>query len=137
MGHWLRKRLSGWAIESQHHRHHLIEDFEGRRAFGLRPDFVLTHPDGRFIIADAKWKRLDAGKKHPPLGISQADLYQLYAYGHKYRLADGSCPELWLLYPEQEALPLRRKLKYEEGLEIELIGVKLGEDTKNRPIQSV
>ena len=126
VGHQLRQNMPGWSLSQQDRRHHLVERFAGRRAFGLRPDFVLSHPDGRVIVADAKWKRLDAAQRHPPLGISQADLYQLYAYGHKYRPAAGPFPTLWLLYPEQVALASPHHLRFEEGLEIEVKSVSLG-----------
>lgn len=125
VAHWLRRKFPSWNLQLQDRRHHLVEDFEGRRAFGLRPDFVLTRPDGQMVVADAKWKRLDPQRRHPPLGISQADLYQLYAYAQKYRLPGGVSPELWLLYPEQEALHEDRRLVYEEGLELWVRGVGL------------
>ena len=42
---------------------------------------------------DTKWKKLkpDPGVNY---GISQPDMYQMYAYSKKYHT-----PEIWLLYP--------------------------------------
>lgn len=54
----------------------------------LRPDIVM---DGDTVI-DTKWKRLDAQKSD--LGVSQADVYQMLAYGHAYK-----AKRLILLYP--------------------------------------
>ena len=50
------------------------------RPFRLKPDVVLMRPHGqvRFIL-DAKWKRIDPNA--PNHGVSQADAYQLFAYG--------------------------------------------------------
>ena len=66
--------------------------------FQLRPDFLLFD-DGATTVLDTKWKRLDAskGNSEDKYGLSQADFYQLYAYGQKYL---GGCGRLVLLYPQ-------------------------------------
>jgi len=66
--------------------------------FQLRPDFLLFE-DGATTVLDTKWKRLDASKgdSEYKYGLSQADFYQLYAYGQKYI---GGCGRLVLLYPQ-------------------------------------
>ncbi|MBB6600309.1 McrC family protein [Luteimonas sp. MC1825] len=66
--------------------------------FQLRPDFLLFD-DGATTVLDAKWKRLDASKGDSvnKYGLSQADFYQLYAYGQKYL---GGRGQLVLLYPQ-------------------------------------
>ena len=66
--------------------------------FQIRPDFLLLE-DGATTVLDAKWKRLDAskGNSEDKYGLSQADFYQLYAYGQKYL---GGCGRLVLLYPQ-------------------------------------
>ena len=64
-----------------------------RQCFSLRPDIVITRDNRKKIILDTKWKRLfDIPRQN--YGISQADMYQMYAYSKKY---DTS--EIWLLYP--------------------------------------
>ena len=45
------------------------------------------------FILDSKWKRLDRGE--PNHGVSQADAYQLFAYGKRY-----GCRRVVLLYPK-------------------------------------
>jgi len=42
---------------------------------------------------DTKWKNL-VNKERENFGISQADMYQMYAYAKKYKT-----PNIWLLYP--------------------------------------
>lgn len=66
--------------------------------FQLRPDFLLLD-GGTSTVLDTKWKCLDAGKGNTQdkYGLSQADFYQLYAYGQKYL---GGRGRLVLLYPE-------------------------------------
>ena len=67
--------------------------FDQPRKFRLRPDIVVKEQDMCPVIMDTKWKRLkpDSGINY---GISQADMYQMYAYSKKYHT-----PSIWLLYP--------------------------------------
>lgn len=61
--------------------------------FLLKPDLAITRrADGVIFLCDTKWKRLSADR--PNHGISQADMYQMYAYHRKYHAASVT-----LLYP--------------------------------------
>ena len=60
--------------------------------FSLRPDIVIEKPNSGLVIMDTKWKELSDAKKN--YGISQNDMYQMYAYSKKYKTS-----EIWLLYP--------------------------------------
>ena len=80
----------GWEITAQAHGMFLFE--EPRKQFALRPDIILEK-NGRLIILDTKWKNL-VNNERVNYGISQADMYQMYAYSKKYQT-----PEIWLLYP--------------------------------------
>ena len=70
--------------------------FDEPRKFRLRPDIVVSNAfeeRHQVVIMDTKWKRLN----HNPAtnyGISQADMYQMYAYSKKYHT-----PDIWLIYP--------------------------------------
>lgn len=66
--------------------------------FPLRPDIVLypMKADGQIIIIDTKWKRLYKDEKN--YGISQADMYQMYAYHTRYK----NVKKVVLLYPHYE-----------------------------------
>ena len=59
----------------------------------MRPDIVITRNDGTTVILDTKWKSL-VDKPQINYGISQSDMYQMYAYSKKYGTS-----EVWLLYP--------------------------------------
>ena len=59
----------------------------------LKPDIVIEN-DKQIIIADTKWKLLSEDKTHQ--GISQSDMYQLFAYGTKYK----ECNDMYLIYPK-------------------------------------
>jgi 5-methylcytosine-specific restriction enzyme subunit McrC len=71
--------------------------------FNLQPDLVVERGNAR-VVLDVKWKRLDAsrGDREYKYGLSQADFYQLFAYGHKYQ---GGVGDLVLVYPETRAFP--------------------------------
>ncbi len=79
-----------WKISIQDRGFYL---FDNPRQFALRPDIVITRDDGSKIILDTKWKKL-INNSRINYGISQADMYQMYAYSKKYE-ASG----IWLLYP--------------------------------------
>lgn len=64
------------------------------RAFALRPDLVLEF-DGKTIVMDTKWKLLSDNARNS--GISQSDMYQMYAYSKKY---GSDC--IILLYPHSD-----------------------------------
>ena len=110
----VRRRQQRFAVRAQRPRRHLAEERRGGPAFLLKPDVALLEQaagpgtdrgrgDGevRFIL-DAKWKRLDPGDRNH--GVSQADVYQLFAYGKRY-----GCRQVALLYPRTAAFgePLR------------------------------
>ncbi len=81
---------SGWEVSSQDKGHYLF--VEPKRQFALRPDIVIRKGD-KTIILDTKWKSL-INNETKNYGISQADMYQMYAYSKKYETS-----EIWLLYP--------------------------------------
>ena len=54
---------------------------------------MIDCKDGRRIIMDTKWKRL-VHNSRSNYGISQSDMYQMYAYAKKYQTS-----EIYLLYP--------------------------------------
>ncbi|VDG98940.1 5-methylcytosine-specific restriction enzyme subunit McrC [Lysinibacillus sphaericus] len=73
------------------------------RQFALRPDIILRNSEGRVIVVDTKWKLLKNNSRQN-YGISQADMYQMYAYAKKY-----GTNEIVMVYPwsdefEQNAL---------------------------------
>lgn len=89
---YLRKNGKFENIKNQDKKHHLAYENQNGK-FALKPDIVID--DGKIII-DTKWKILSLEKSNQ--GISQSDIYQLYAYGTKYQ----SCEKLYLIYPKDE-----------------------------------
>lgn len=68
--------------------------FDTPKKFKLQPDIVITKEDTVFIM-DTKWKILDSDYNN--YGISQNDMYQMYAYSKKY-----NAKKVFLLYPYSE-----------------------------------
>lgn len=89
---YLRKNGSFRNIKNQDKKHHLAYENE-KGKFALKPDIVINY--GKIII-DTKWKILSLEEINQ--GISQSDMYQLYAYGTKYE----NCEKLYLIYPKDE-----------------------------------
>lgn len=93
-------REAGWRLSIQHKGSYLFDTLNGEKhkKFALKPDLIITREDHSVIILDTKWKRL-INNKNANYGISQADMYQMYAYSKKYEAS-----EIWLLYPLSEEM---------------------------------
>jgi len=64
------------------------------KAFSLRPDIVIQDKESsKTIVMDTKWKKISKSLFNN--GISQSDMYQMYAYGKKY-----NTQKTVLLYPQ-------------------------------------
>lgn len=101
----IRRKFSqaGWEVSIQDTGYYL---FDTPQKFALRPDLVIEGKDGRTIIMDTKWKRLNATRRN--YGIAQGDMYQMYAYAKKYR-----ANEVWLLYPLEDELKETEPISYQ------------------------
>ena len=92
---YLRKKGKYDSITAQDSGYHLAY-LNGRDAkFRLKPDIVINKnkEDKKTIIVDTKWKLLSEDFVHK--GVSQSDMYQLFAYGTKYK----NCQRMFLIYP--------------------------------------
>ena len=91
----LKKMLAhtGYTLSAQDRTYHL---FDEPRRFLMKPDIVIKHKEsGQVFVMDTKWKVLSDVKAN--YGISQADMYQMYAYQKKYKSENVT-----LLYPLTE-----------------------------------
>jgi len=88
------------------------------RTFGLRPDIVLTNRNG-ITVMDTKWKILSENVRN--YGISQGDMYQMYAYGKKY-----GASKVTLIYPLPGKL-IRSDISFfsDDGVNVEVCFVDL------------
>ena len=96
----------GWDVSYQDRGQYLF--VEPRRQFALRPDIVMKKGE-RIVILDTKWKSLINNEKNN-YGISQQDMYQMYAYSKKYGASD-----IWLLYPVNDEMRNHKSIQFESG----------------------
>ncbi len=94
----LRRTLAAGAVLKASARQHHLVRHEGQPWFMLVPDLLLIDSE-RTMVLDTKWKRIDQslGNASDKYGLSQADFYQLFAYGERY--LDGA-GDVLLVYPK-------------------------------------
>lgn len=107
VGAYLKKQ--GFDVKAQDKGKYLVES---PNRYPLRPDFVLNKNTENEIVADTKYKNIKEQKD-----ISQADMYQLYAYGTKYK----KTKQLYLIYPKAENLRLKRCSYIEDELHLDVL----------------
>jgi len=92
-------RMAGVEVYPQGARHQLpLMTHRGKDILRLKPDLLLEAP-GQRLVVDTKWKQLaPAGGR----GVGREDLYQLFAYLHRY-----GCKRSVLLYPHLPELESR------------------------------
>jgi 5-methylcytosine-specific restriction enzyme subunit McrC len=94
---------------------------KGSPAFPLKPDIVVRYRASRAIVADTKWKQLDATSSS--LGVSPADIYQLLAYATRFQ-----AERTYLIYPHHPALGLpglKREFEIGNGVRVGVATVDL------------
>lgn len=127
---WLRGRLaSGASLTTQASRHALCQH-DGRNMFQLEPDLLIEQGAHKWVL-DTKWKRLDESDRQNKYGLSQADFYQLFAYGQRYLGGEG---DMALIYPKWKKFsnPLL-PFDFDEKLRLHVLPFDLDGDTLLRP----
>lgn len=107
VGRTLRRALAGTglSVDLQGGRAYCLteigedEALRGKQRFMTKPDIIIRKGSRRLLIIDTKWKRLASVIDDPKQGVSQADVYQMMAYGRVY-----GCSQLMLLYPHHDEL---------------------------------
>ncbi len=99
--HLSRQLRGDFVLKAQASSQHLVAH-DAQRWFRMKPDLLVKQKHTTRLVLDAKWKLLDAAKKNgrEKYQLSQADFYQLYAYGHHY--LDGA-GDIILIYPKTDA----------------------------------
>ena len=97
----LKRALAGDGLRvvSQGGRLFCLETEDKRGLFQTRPDILVMRGNAVVQVIDTKWKRIAARIDDPKQGVSQADVYQMMAYGRLY-----GCGRLTLLYPHHAGL---------------------------------
>ncbi len=115
----LRKQLAQpfW-LKEQASQHSLVK-FGTNNWFRLKPDLlIMNHKKPQFVL-DTKWKLLNESQNNgsEKFGLSQADFYQMFAYGHKYLGGEG---QMALIYPKTEQFrhPINHSFNFSERLRL-------------------
>lgn len=103
----------GWDVSSQDQGFYLFKE-ESRDVFSLRPDIVIRTKTNHTYVMDTKWKRL-YNSPNNNYGISQADMYQMFAYSKKY-----NTPYIWLLYPVTEEMVNHKPIVFKSNTDTEV-----------------
>jgi 5-methylcytosine-specific restriction enzyme subunit McrC len=122
----------GLRVVSQGGRLFCLETEDRRGLFQTRPDILVKRGDTVVQVIDTKWKRIAARIDDLKQGVSQADVYQMMAYGRLYE-----CGRLTLLYPHHAALgPLagvlavHRVMESDHQLETATVDVAVSRDLR-------
>lgn len=93
--------------------------FDEPEAFSLIPDIVIKTEQAIYIL-DTKWKLLN--NKAPLYGISQSDMYQMYAYQKKYKAQNVT-----LVFPKTDIADSNNRITFKDkdGIEVNIEFVDL------------
>ena len=108
-----RRYQQQFSVREQGPRKYLVTNGQGYRVFAMKPDISLMSGRETEFILDTKWKRINGEGSDPKHGISQADMYQLFAYGKKY-----GCKQVALVYPKTEQFQEILSYKFDEELSL-------------------
>lgn len=96
------------------------------RFFNLKPDLEIKEDAETTVILDTKWKLLDETLNNgtDKYGLSQADFYQMFAYGQKYMGGKG---KLVLIYPQHDDFtqPIEHSFDFYEELKLWVVPIGL------------
>ena len=135
VAHKIKQNYPHWEISTQDKKHYLVNDLNLRQnKFCIRPDLVIQHQE-LTVVADTKWKIINQNLPSANYNISQADMYQLFAYGKKYQFNNGKT-HLILIYPNHADFDCQLHFKYEEDSRIDIIPFDFQDETTSLKIYS-
>ena len=109
--------LEGLSLKIQASSKYLVKH-KSKRRFQLKPDLLLRYTNGinkgkSACVLDTKWKLINQKDEDNKYGLSQADFYQMFAYGHKYLKGKG---ELFLIYPSHDEFqtPIEQSFDFDD-----------------------
>jgi len=92
----LRRGMAGQGLRvvSQGGRLYCLTHEKTGGLFQTKPDILIKNGSQVLQVIDTKWKRINSNIEDKKQGVSQADVYQMMAYGNLYK-----CKRMTLLYP--------------------------------------
>lgn len=99
--------------------------FDNSKAFLLIPDIVIETNKAIYIL-DTKWKLLS--NKAPSYGISQSDMYQMYAYQKRYKAKNVT-----LIFPKTDNIDSNKAITFKNNDSDKEVNIKFVDlfNTKN------
>ena len=111
--HSFRRHQDQFTVTAQRPQRHMAK-IDSESAFRTKPDISLLDRNDRVkFILDAKWKHLDGQGYSARHDVGQGDLYQLYAYGKRYR-----CKKVVLVYPRSGQFTTEMTYRFFDGLKL-------------------
>lgn len=109
----------------------LREEASDSFKFKLLPDLlVVKGKSAPLLILDTKWKCLKADAEDRKNGVSQADMYQMYAYATRF-----DCNDVVLLYPDTgDVTPKSYRLPGDEAKRIRVAVIDLHRDLQKERV---
>lgn len=91
-----------------------LAHYHHKGQFKLKPDLLLKAGEHNVAVMDTKWKLLDSMASNN--NISQADVYQMFAYAKKYLSQHVDGRNVILIYPYQDNFnaPLPMPFEFDE-----------------------
>ncbi|WP_425628076.1 McrC family protein [Vibrio neptunius] len=125
----LRKQLSDEVELTTQASSKYLVSHNARNQFQLKPDLLMSFPDNSKLVLDTKWKLLDLSEHN--YGLSQSDLYQMFAYGHKYLNGKG---DLLLIYPSHSGFeqPIEFSFDFSESLKLWVVPFVISPDGNSK-----
>ena len=99
-----RDTKAPWQLKTQVSKKYMVNGYNNEQKdlksrFQLKPDLLISKERKNHHVLDTKWKLLNFSDSdsNNNFNISQSDIYQLFAYGHKYL---GGSGDMMLIYPK-------------------------------------
>ncbi|MFQ0830793.1 McrC family protein [Serratia fonticola] len=113
-------------VKSQAATYSLVKHGE-QDCFKLRPDLLIQsrYPIKTRMVLDTKWKLINSRSQPQSMyGLSQADFYQMFAYGQKYLAGVG---EMYLIYPEHDDFnrPIAQHFAFSDTLKLWVVPYRI------------
>jgi 5-methylcytosine-specific restriction enzyme subunit McrC len=121
-----------YEVSTQDRSKYLLFDFEkNENKLNMKPDIVIKK--GKEVnVLDTKWKVIDINSEKSKKGISPSDLYQMYAYGKKYK-----ANKLILIFPENENFNKIQTYKYDDETTLHIFPWNLSKENVGKNIEAV
>ena len=128
----------GWTISAQEELSLYEHTFFARNNY---PDLVMRHEDGRLVVLDAKFKKMDfARDRYGNCDVDRTDLFQIQSYAGYYREKGENIILCGLIYPLSQNPIDNKTYLYGPGIsDINFIidGIYIGDEKNFIPNQEL